>query len=418
MACATTAPMRRDTLARLASDAFVLFASLLTATLTAHALGPAGKGFYASLTLLVTLFVVIFEAGIGDALVVLVGLGRTRIQEAARATMTATLGLAVLGTVLFLAVGALLLDPGRGADRLALTIGGVMVGIGVCYSTLVSFLLAAQRVVVVAAVAAIGSAVTAATMGLVAAFGELHIEGAVLASLCGAAIAMAATVFKVQAAGVGIRPGRAPGYLPGAFRLGVGFQIPSLLVIAAARLDLLLVFELEGAAAAGRYSVALSVGALVALIPTAVAFAAFPRVSTLGDAEGRAFSGRVVRAGMAGAVGTALALAAVTPVALPWAFGQSFGPAVGPALILLAGGTLFSGQLLLARLASARGAPQMLVASFTASFVVMIALDLALIPAHGETGAAVAALASSCAGLGVALALHRRAPAGARTSSA
>ena len=410
--------MRRDTLARLAADIFALAASLLTATLTAQALGPSGKGFYATLTLLVTLFVVVFEAGIGEALIVLVGLGKTKLQDAARATVQATVCLAIAGATLFMVAAVVLLDPGANADRLALAIGAVLVGVGVCYSTLVSFLLAAQRVVAVAAAAAIGAAATAVAMALLAAFWELRVEGAVLASLCGVGLATATTIVKVRSVGLEVKPGRVPGYLPGAFRLGVAFQVPSLLVVAAARLDLLLVFELRGAAAAGRYSVALTIGALVALIPTAVAYAAFPRMSTMAEPEGRVFSGRVVRAGMTGAFVSALGLAAVTPVALPRVFGESFRPATGPTLILLAGSTLFSGQLLLARLSSARGRPQMLLASFTASFLVMIGLDLALIPRHAEAGAAMATLASSFVGLSVAAAFHWRARAGPSTSSA
>lgn len=410
--------MRRDTAARLAADVFVLATSLLTATLTAQALGPAGKGYLATLTLLVGLFVVIFEVGIGEALIVLVGLGRARLDEAVRATVQATLWLALVATIAFTAVAVVVLGPVANADRLALALGGALVAVGVCYSTLVSVLLATQRVALVAAVSAVGAAVTALAMSVAAVAFELDVEAAILASLCGAGVAAAACLVKLRAAEIVIKPCRAPGYLPGALRLGVAFQLPNLLIVAAARIDLLLVFEISGAAAAGRYSVALTVGALVTLVPTAVAYAAFARIANLAEPEARAFIGRVLRGGMLGALISALVLAAVVPVALPWVFGESFRPAVGPTLILLAGGTLGSGQLLLARLTSARGEPMILIASFALSFVVMIGLDLVLIEAHGETGAAVAALISSLVGLCVAAALYRRRPTRGSTPSA
>jgi len=402
--------MRRDTAARLAADVFALAASLLTATLTAQALGPAGKGYLATLTLLVSLLVVVFEVGIGDALIVLVGLGRAQLAEAVRATVQATLWLALVATIAFTAVAVVVLGPVASADRPALALGASLVAVGVCYSTLVSVLLAIQRVALVAAVSALGAATTAAVMLVMAIGFELDVEAAILASLCGAGFAAAACVIKLRAAQIAIRPRRAPGYLPGALRLGLAFQLPNLLIVAAARLDLLLVFEIGGAEAAGRYSVALTIGALVALVPTAVAYAAFARIANMAEPEARAFTGRVLRGGVLGSLISALVLAAVVPVLVPWVFGESFRPAVGPTLILLAGGTLGSGQLLLARLTSARGEPMILIASFALSFIVMIGLDLVLIEAHGESGAAVAALISSFVGLCVAAALYRWRP--------
>lgn len=400
--------MRRDSVARLGADGFALAAALVTATLTARGLGPAGKGYYSSVTLLATLFVVAFEVGIGDAMVVLVGLGKATLRRAAQATMRATIYLAAVGTVAFAGVAALLFAPVSSGDVLVFALGGALVAIGVFYSTLVSFLLAIQRVAAVAAASAIGSAVTVAAMALLAAAFELDVQGALAASVCGVAVAAAVTLHKARSAGIPVRPGSPRGYLGEAFRMGLGFQVPSLLTVAAARLDLLLVFKLSGAAAAGRYSVALTVGALVVLIPTAVAYAAFPRISKMDDAQARVFVSRVLRSGMLGALATAAVLAAVAPVALPWVFGEGFRGAVTPTLMLLLAGLPWSAQWLLARSASARGATGMLVASFSVGVAVMLGLDVILIPAHDEAGAAAAAIASSCAGLAVAVAMHLR----------
>jgi len=407
--------MRRDSLARLLADGFALATSLVTATLTAHALGLDGKGYYATVTLLATLFVVAFEFGIGDALVVLVGLGKARLADAARATMQATLWFALAATIAFLVTATMLFAPLNSGDAVVLGLAGALVAVGVWYSTLVSLLMAVQQIVILAAVSAVGSAVTAGVMVLLAIAYELDVQGAVVASLCGVAAASVLTLLKARAAGIALNPRHVPGYLGPAMRLGTGFQLPSLLVVAAARLDLLLVFKLGGAAAAGLYSVALTIGALVVSIPTAIAYAAFPRVSKLEEAQARAFVGRVFRNGMLGALVTALGLAAVTPIALPWVFGERFSPAVMPTLILLAAGVPWSGQWLLARCESARGATAMLTWSFGVGFVVMLGLDFALIPAYGESGAACAALASSCVGLSVAAVLHFKAHRPQRT---
>ena len=410
--------MRRDSLARLLADGFALATSLVTATLTAHALGPDGKGYYATLMLLATLFVVASEFGIGDALVVLVGQGKAKLADAARATVHATRWLALAGTGVFLATAAAVFAPVRGGDVLVLALSGALVVAGVWYSTLVSLLLAVQRIVVLAAASAIVSAVTAGAMVLLAVAYELGLQGAVVASLCGVAAGAVVTLVQARKAGIACAPRRVPGYLAPALRLGVGFQLPSLLVVAAARLDLLLVFTLAGTAAAGRYSVALTIGALVVSIPTAIAYAAFPRVSKLEEAQARVFVARVFRHGMLGALLTALGLAALTPIVVPGVFGEPFRSAITPTLILLAAGVPWSGQWLLARCASARGATAMLNWSFGIGFGVMLGLDLVLIPPHGETGAAVASLVSSCVGLIVAAVMHRAARTAPRTPSA
>jgi O-antigen/teichoic acid export membrane protein len=393
--------LARDSGARLAADAFALVASLVTATVTARALGPAGKGYYASLTLLATVLVAVCDVGIGDALIVLTGRGRASLTDAVSSTVRALLVLVPAGAVAFLLAGALLFDAGGADDRLTLLLGAALVATGICYSTLVSVPLAMQRVMTASGLSALAAgAAAAAALVLVAALG-LGVEGAVLAALVGTAAALAATLAGLRAGRVSLRPRRARGYLGQAVRLGVPFQLSNLLVVAAARLDLLLVFKLSGAAAAGRYSVALTVGALVSAVPTALAYAAFPRLP------------RLLRTGVGAALAAAAVLAAVTPIVVPALFGQSFAAAVTPALVLLAAGVLYSAQWLLARAWSARGAPQALFVSFAASFVVMVALDFALIPGRGATGAALAALAASAAGAAVVGAYHWRAsPAG------
>lgn len=400
--------MRRDSLARLAADGFGLATSLVTATLTAHALGPAGKGYLATLTLLAMLIVVAFEAGIGDAMTVLVGLGRAELQEAAGATVRATLALAAGGLIAFLCLAAVVVAPLDGDDPVVLGLAGALVATGIWYSTLVSVLLTVKRVALVAALSAVSAAITTIVLAVLAIGSRLDPAGAVAASLAGSSVAALATAAGARRAGISLRPRHTRGYLGPALRLGLGFQVPSLLVVASSRLDLLLVYELSGATAAGTYSVALTIAALVVAIPTAIAYAAFPRLSRVDEAQARVLTARVLRHGIVGALLSALVLGAITPVVVPWAFGDRFNDAIAPTRILLLGSVAWSAQWLLGRCASARGATRMLVVSFGLGFAVMIGLDVILIPAHGALGAAVAALVSSTAGATVAGAIHIR----------
>ncbi len=410
-----TASLRRDSLVRLAADGFALAAAMVTAIVTARALGPSGKGYYASLTLLATLCVAVFDAGIGDALIVLTVGGRAKLSAAATSTAYAVLILMTGASCAFLVAGVALFDPHGSSDRLALGLGGVFVAVSVGYTTLVSVLLALQRMVAVSGFSALAAGATAAVALVVLAGLGSHVEGAMLASVCGVATGLGATLLRVRSERVRLRPQRVPGYLREAFRLGLSFQVSNLLVVAAARLDLLLVFKLSGAAAAGRYSIALTIGAIVALVPAALSYAAFPRVPRLGQAEARVLISRLLVIGLVAALIVAAALAAATPLLLPKIFGPGFAGAVGPTLVLLVAGVLWSGQWLLSRAWAARGDTRPLFVSFAASFLVMVTLDLALIPKDGPQGAALASLASSAVGAAVAAAFHVR--AGARTRS-
>src|SRR5918911_930539 len=121
------ASFRNNLAARLVADTYGLATSLVAATITARVLGPSGRGFYASLVLLSVLFVQVFNAGLGEAVIVLVGRGEATLPSAVSATMAAVVPLAVLGAFVFIAVGWLSLHVVSFNDRAALLIGAGVV---------------------------------------------------------------------------------------------------------------------------------------------------------------------------------------------------------------------------------------------------------------------------------------------------
>ena len=400
--------LRSNSAARLASDIAALVLSLVAATVTARLLGPAGKGYYSTLLLLAGIFVIFFSAGLGEAAIVLTGRGRYSRNEATSATMLATLALAVVGAVGFIAVTYLAVGAEGSNQRAAVLIGAALIAVNVQYNTTAAFLLAQERVVLVAVLAIVAAAVGTAAVWILVAVGGLGTAGALVCSVIGSGVALTATVLALHRAGVALAPRWQPAYLRAAFPFGASLQISNLLVMMTARVDLIFVYRLADAAEAGSYSVALTIGTIVASVPTALSYASFPRLAAVEEEEATALTAQLFRVGMLSAVLCGAAVAVASPVLIPLVFGEEYSPAVLPTLLLVPGGVLWSGQWILCRASAARGSPRPLLVSFVVSCLTMVALDLILIPPFGGSGAALASLTASAVGLLLSFWYYRR----------
>lgn len=399
--------LRHNSVARLAADLLALVFALVAATITARVLGPAGKGYYSSLVLLGGLLLQIFSAGLGEAAIVLVGRGRATLQDAASATTAAILPLS-LAAAGFLYLTASVVLPHRPGGSATLLLASAVVSVNVLYNTGASFLVAKEKLIPVAGVAILAAALSTAMLWIFLIPTDLGITGAMLAGVLSSVVAVATTIWLLVRSGLSLRPRWTPGYLRSAARFGAALQFSNLLVQLTARLDLVLVYRLSTPADAGDYSIALTVGALVGVVPLALAYAAFPRLALVDDTEARALTAQVFRMGITAALVVAFLLALVTPVAVPLVFGQRYAGAIGPTLLLIPAGVLWSGQWLLCRAAAARGEPRTLLISFAVSFGIMVAADFVLIEPFGGAGAGVASLGASGVGLLLSVNHYRR----------
>ncbi len=382
--------------------------SLVAATVTARLLGPAGKGFYSSLLLIVGIFVQVFGAGLAEAAVVLVGQRRLSLRAAFSGTVGAVLPLSALAVAAFVVVARVVLHPATAADRLAVVFAAVLVAVMMYYTATTWFLVAQERVVASAVLAGVQATVTTGSLCILLIWGDLRSEGAILGGVAGAVTALVGGALLLARTKLLTRPAWVPGFLGAASRLGARLQTSDLLISLTSRLDLVLVYRLRDAATAGSYSVALTIGTLVAAVPVAVSYASFPRLTRLSEDAARALTSQLFRVGTAASsIGAAL-LALATPVIIPLAFGDSYRNAVAPTLFLIPAGVLWSAQYLLCRAAAARGDPNPLFISFLVNFVTMLTVDLVLIRPLGAVGAALATLAASATGL-LAAALFFRA---------
>ena len=399
--------LRRGTIARLVAEAYGVASAFIIATITARLLGPSGKGFYSSLLLLSGIFIHCFAAGLGESAIVLIGQRRADIRDAASATMAAAMAFSTMGALAMYAVANVVLHPGSDNENLAIALACGLVLFHVPALMLVAFLNSMERIVAVAAIFVTYSTVSTISIWVLTSLTDLGAAGPILGNVAGNLVMLVAIVLLLGRAGVSLRPRWKPDYLRPALRFGAALQLSNLLVLATGRVDLLFVYRIRGAASAGQYSIALTIGMLVSTVPLALAYASFPRIANLEEGSARVLTAQVFRIGIIVVTVSAAVLALLTPVAVPLLFGSAFKVAVGPSLILVVGGAFSGAQWLLSRASAARGSPAPLCASFATSFLVMVGLDVVLIEPYGEIGAALAAVTGTLAGLAVAVWFYR-----------
>lgn len=182
-----------------------------------------------------------------------------------------------------------------------------------------------------------------------------------------------------------------------ALRFGWFASLGEVLTTASYRLDLFLVALLLDPVAVGLYAVALAVAEVVLFLPDGVALVVMPHATAHpGDRRTtRLISTTVVACGAG-----ALALAVVSPVALPLVFGSGFTDAWKPAVPLLVGAVAVAAWKVLAADAIARGGARTRASSAAVGTAVMLTADVLLIPPFGLVGAGMASALGSAAAAG------------------
>lgn len=400
VAGARATALRGHATARLSADVLGAVTGLAAGVITARALGPAGKGVLSTLLLVISVGSHAATLGLGEAAIVRLGQRRESTSDLARALlMAAILPACLMGAALGVAVHLILRQQNPYLVAAAATAVPVLAAV----QFLSMVLNAERRLVLTSAVLAVGFAVNAVgTVVLVLVLG-LGIFGAVLAQLVASTTALMLVLVALRRLSLSVRPRWRPRTVVEVLRIGLPLEGSRLLVALASRLDQLVVLSLAGKAAAGTYSVALTLAQLATYAPFALAVAAFPNFAQLPSASFPQAVVRVVRSGVAAATVTGLLLALALPFLVPLLFGEDFRRAVRPALLLLVASLVGSGQWLICQALAARGQPRSLLRSYALSLGVMLILDLVLVPFYGVVGAAVASVAAAVAGCAYAV---------------
>ena len=381
-----------------------LFVALL---LVSRALGPAGRGTIAFITVAAILLARVARLGVSDATTVYAA-QRLPARPAllANVLVSSTVG-SILGAALL--CGALLAMPearpagigttelvllGVGAVGSALADAGYAFVLGCSRFRLHAFVTATSAWVYALVVAAIwlgfGLTVVSATLAWIA---VQVLKGVVLLTLAARSVGLA-------------RPD--PQLLFESIRFGIRGWFGSISDALNDRLDQILTAYLASQATLGVYAVAVNASEMLFYLPAAAATAILPLV-----ARAHPESRREQVVGAFRSVGlltlVAVGLGSVLgPLLLPLVFGAPFEASVAPFLLLLPG-TL--GYLALAVFSSAllaSGAAGRSSLGPLVSLGLTCVLDVVLIPRYGAGGAAAAASAGYVLGGAVALLLYRR----------
>lgn len=389
----------RGSMARLLAEVTGAFFGLVTGVVTARYLGPEAKGTLSSLTFLVALAVPVCALGIGEAAQSLLGRASSQLEATVNATLAFLLGSTGLGALLFLGLVRTQFGSELPGLRVAIAAAALSLPLITLVTVLGMLLDSSGDVVFVSGIRASITAGTAAATVVMVPLLERAITGAVLAIVVGWSAGLLVMLLRLRRLGHRVRPRWDAQFMRRALPIGGPVAVSSLIIVASTRVDLLFVRALAGREEAGQYAVALTVGQLATYPAVALSAASFPVVAAATVVEARVLVRRLCRTAAAAGVVAAALLAVLVPLLIPLAFGELFAPAVGPSLILLAGGVLWGVLWSACRAESARGRPRALVLSYGVTLGVIAIGDLLLIPVLGLTGAALASVLGSAAGL-------------------
>lgn len=241
--------------------------------------------------------------------------------------------------------------------------------------------------------------------GLLQALGLLALLGALLIGAGGGLDAALAAYLLANGGGalwIGATLWRAVGFarfelreLGGALRFGVKAYLQQLALTLHEQVDVVVVTYLLGPAPTAVYAVAKGFVNRLNLIPADVATALYPRLAESGVGEAARFTLFVTRHALAWMLLFACALLWLGPPLIPLLFGQAYAPSVAPFLWLLPGMAGITLSRVVGRYFMAIDRQGPVIGARLGAMAANVGLNLALVPALGIVGAALARLVSS-----------------------
>jgi O-antigen/teichoic acid export membrane protein len=398
---ATERGLRHDVLLMISAKVCVIVLGAATTVIVARSLGPAGRGTLASVYALMTLLAQLGTFGIASANPYFAArepYARARI--AANSLWFAAIvgpAMAAASAVVKLALPAALANVGW--PELAVGMSAVPVLLGSLF--LQSILLADGRTVLYNGVAVATAALTVLLLVAVLPLAGSTVLLALSLMVVPQVVALLLYASAMRRYGSLLRP---PDGALARRMIGYGARayVVTLLAFMLIRIDLLLVNGIQGATAAGQYSIAVALADALYLLPVSVSVNLFARMA-------RGSAGRELSLGVLHLVafGYLLVCAIAAPLAEPaiaLMFGEAYRPAISLFLWLLPGVYCLGLLTVIAYHFAARGMPRELVLVWAPGLVANIAIDVVLLPNRGTY---VASIASTVA-YAMVLVLHLR----------
>ena len=380
-----------------------LFVGLLLVT---RALGPSGRGTVAFLTVTALITAWIARLGVTEATVVFAA----RRPEERPVLLANSLSFSTAAGIAAAALvcGMLWLVPSLrpehvGATELAVLAFSILAA---CLADAgYRFMLGCSRFRAHALVTAITSWVYPLLAVVIWAFFGMTIAlGAFVWAATQALRAILLIFLAVAREGLG-RPNL--GVLRESISFGVRAWIGTLADSLGFRIDQILLVIIASETALGFYVVAVNLSEILLYFPGAVSTALLPLAARSAAAPRLAQTLKAFRSAAYVTLATLLLSAVIGPPLIPLVFGASFSASVTPFLLLLPGLIGFTALIVFSNALVASSLPSLSSLAAVACFLVGLALDLALLPFYGASGAAAAASGAYCAGGLTALLLYR-----------
>jgi stage V sporulation protein B len=352
--------------------------------------GPTGKGIFTLMSLLVTLGTAITALGISWAAIYFIGRRTLPMGDVATTLLTSSLVSAAV-TLVGLGTGFLLFRDTYFAavsdQQLVVTLA--IVPVVQVTSTLASIILATNRPIQFASVSLVQWVITLALQAALALAGRLDPTTALVAWCVGATVA-GIVGFRLVSMHVRLRLGLDRKVLRQLLGFGLKGYVANLLTFFNYRLDSLIVNGLLGVASMGIYSVAVATAEVIWNVAGALSTVMFPHISSLERTEANRLTPVVSRNVWFVTLVAVVGVAVIGRWMIEFVFGTVMLAAVTPLLLLLPGILALSGAKILSSYLSGVGRPIYATWIATGNLATTIALDLALIPRFGISGAAAA----------------------------
>jgi len=200
-------------------------------------------------------------------------------------------------------------------------------------------------------------------------------------------------------------------------RYGAQGQVANLAQLFNYRLDQFLVAAFVSRAGVGHYAVAVGLSESVWWLSSSVALVLMPRLTEMEQERAAAMTPLACRNTLLASVIGAIALIAVSPLAIAILFGDEFSAAQTPLILLMPGITAACATRVLGSYLFSQGR---IIYNTYATFIALgltIVLDLALIPSLGVNGAAIASSIAYIASLVATLFWYREVSGGSITEA-
>ena len=375
----------------------------------ARGLGDEGLGTYSLFYLTVLVAGAVGNLGVGLGNIYFLNKGDFGYRELFNNSLF-VIGATAIATAIVVVIYGLVSDAEAFVSGRAYWLYAPTVPVVVAYLLLTSFLHGSSRFLALAMVAVSqGLAALFIAMGLFYA-DALDVFGAILAFLASFALADVLALLAIgwrQSNLVAILRPRW-GVLREQVKYGAQGQAANLAQLFNYRLDQFLVAAFVTRASVGHYAVATSVSESVWWISSAVAMVLLPRLTGLTRERAEALTPVVCRNTLLVSVLAAIALVAVSPLAIRWLFGADFQPAVTPLMLLMPGVVAVSAARVLGSYLFSQGKVIYNTYATLLALAVTLILDLVLIPTLEVNGAAIASSIAYAVSLLATLWFYRR----------